>query len=582
MNSQSPTCPENKNFKVAIYVCVSDLHEAFANPGWLEKSYQLLSRYLHIDKVYFETYRNEKWANKEAILSAKRFFESRGVKVSGGITYVVSESDFYQTCCYTRPEERKKIQAAAELAAGLFDEILLDDFFFTNCKCEACIAAKGDKSWTQFRLDLMRDASKNLLVGPAKKVNPQISFNIKYPNWYEHFQNSGFDLELEPGIFDGIYTGTETRDPTFTHQHLQPYESYAILRYFENIAPGRNGGGWVDPFRRQYLDRYAEQLALTLFAKAREVTLFHYGDLFEKLQQDDGTEKYLSAMAPVAGHTFNRADVFLGALGQPVGVKTYKPFHSQGEDFLPNYLGTLGIPMDITPYFPAEANICLLTEQAGFDPDIVQKIKQQLLQGRQVMITSGLLRVLQGKGIEEIVELDYTDKKELVRRFHDWKGVYPAERDLLIPQIRYATNDAWELITALDNASGTGYPILQRVDYAQGRLFVLTIPENLGDLYAYPQAVITAVKKILLKDFIVYVDSPSHISLFVYDNNTFIVASFQEYELTARLVLDPRFTKLVELPSGRTFTGQMEADKRVFQAQLEPHQYLVFEAESGS
>ena len=63
-----------------------------------------------------------------------------------------------------------------ETAASMFDEILLDDFFFTNCKCESCIAAKGDKSWRQFRVELMRDAAKNLLVEPAKKINPKITF----------------------------------------------------------------------------------------------------------------------------------------------------------------------------------------------------------------------------------------------------------------------------------------------------------------------------------------------------------------------------------------------------------------------
>jgi hypothetical protein len=578
MPLQTTACPANQNFKVAIYFCVTDIEKGLASPAWLEKSFCLLSRYLHVDKLYFETYRNGEWANKEAILFCKNFFEGQGVKVSGGITYVESESDFFHTCCYTRPEERRKVQAAAEFAAGLFDEILLDDFFFTNCKCEACITAKGERSWTEYRLELMRDAARNLLVGPAKTVNPGVKFSIKYPNWYDHFQYCGFDLEVEPDIFDGIYTGTETRDPAYTHQHLQRYESYAIYRYFENIAPGRNGGGWVDPYRRRTLDGYAEQLSLTLFAKAPEVTLFRYSDLFEILHPGESGETYLSAFAPAAGYTFNRADTFLGALGRPVGLPAYKPFHSFGEDFLPNYLGMLGIPMEITPRFPSEAAICLLTEQARFDPGIVEKIREQLAQGKQVLITSGLLRALQTKGIEQIVELEVTGRTALVRRFHDWRAVYPAEREILIPQIRYPTNDAWELITALDSGSGSGYPILQRVDYGPGRMFVLTIPENMGDLYAYPQPVISALKAIILKQFFVYVDSPDQVSLFVYDNDTFIVASFQEYELTAKIVVDPRFTQLVELPSGETLCGSLEGEKRIFCAQILPHQYLVFKA----
>ncbi len=82
-----------------------------------------------------------------------------------------------------------------------------------------------------------------------------------------------------PNMFDGIYTGTETRDAVYSDQHLQPYESYLIIRYFNSIAPGRNGGGWVDPFGSAYLDRYAEQFWLTLFAKAPEITMFDYGSL---------------------------------------------------------------------------------------------------------------------------------------------------------------------------------------------------------------------------------------------------------------------------------------------------------------
>ena len=80
-------------------------------------------------------------------------------------------------------------------------------------------------------------------------------------------------------MFDGIYTGTETRDAVSSDQHLQQYESYLIFRYFENIAPGRNGGGWVDSGGASYLDRYTEQFWLTLFAKAPEITMFDWRQL---------------------------------------------------------------------------------------------------------------------------------------------------------------------------------------------------------------------------------------------------------------------------------------------------------------
>ena len=59
-------------------------------------------------------------------------------------------------------------------------------------------------------------------------------------------------------------------------QHLQPSLGYTIFRYFENIAPGRSGGGWVDPGGMTAADRYAEQLWITLFAKSPEQTLFDF------------------------------------------------------------------------------------------------------------------------------------------------------------------------------------------------------------------------------------------------------------------------------------------------------------------
>src|SRR5205085_2259833 len=80
-------------------------------------------------------------------------------------------------------------------------------------KSDADIAAKGDRSWTQYRLEKMRQVSREIVMGPAHAVNPRVKMIIKYPNWYEHFHGLGYDLEQQPRMFDAIYTGTETRDP---------------------------------------------------------------------------------------------------------------------------------------------------------------------------------------------------------------------------------------------------------------------------------------------------------------------------------------------------------------------------------
>jgi hypothetical protein len=565
-----------KNFKTAVYCPTRDI-EKMADLNWLEKNYSLLDRYLNIDKVYLETYRGGNTVERETMLKVKKYFDDHGVKTSGGITYVWNTSNRYESFCISDPEHRKKIKEIAEYTASLFDEIILDDFWFINTKCESSIEAKGTKSWTQFRLDEMEKASKELIIDPAKKINPKVKVIIKYPNWYDHFQNCGFNLEKEPKLFDGIYTGTETRDPVYTDQHLQPYESYAIMRYFENIAPGRNGGGWVDPYRRTTLDRYAEQINLTMFAKAREITLFCFGSLIEEIYNDNGSFTSLSPVAPVAGYSLDKVDIFLNKLGEPVGIKSYKPYHSSGEDFLPNYIGMLGIPMDITPDFPYNENLIFLTAQASFDKDIVNKIKGQLKSGKDVVITSGLYNVLQGKGIEDIVELEYTNKKSLVHKFYDWKDVYTSENDITIPQIRYATNDTWELLTALD--SGVGFPILLRTGYGKGMLYILTIPDNFGELYEFPNEILNRIKKVLMKDLYVYTESGSRVCLFIYDNNTFIIQSFKEHNSDVKIVLDEKFNKLVDVLSNKEIIGHKENGKMIFDTNILPHSYQVYKAE---
>jgi hypothetical protein len=189
----------------------------------------------------------------------------------------------------------------------------------------------------------------------------------------------------------------------------------------------------------------------------------------------------------------------------------------------------------IVPEFPAEAKMILLTESAKFDPLIVEKIKAQLIAGKNVMMTSGLLRALEGKGIEDIVELRYTDGKITTKEFVvGWQGDCLSKEKVLIPQIQYLTNDSWEDISCI--ASGTGSPILHQARYANGSLFVLTIPDNFGDLYNFPPEVLNRIRSVLSQDINVRIEGPAQVGLFVYDNGTFIVESFLPENVNIKII----------------------------------------------
>ncbi len=567
-----------EHFDVAVYCRVYEVRE-MKDPAYLDRAWSAISSHMKVDKVYLETHRDTIVIDQATLDQAKRFFTGKGVKVAGGITYTINESNQFETYCYSNPEHRKKVQEIAEFTARNFDEVILDDFFFTSCKCDLCIKAKGPRSWTQYRLALMDEAGRNLVMKPAHAVNPHVKVTIKYPNWYEHFQHLGFNLETQPKYFDGIYTGTETRDAVFSNQHLQPYLGYSIFRYFENLKPGGNRGGWVDPGGLRNLDRYAEQLWLTLFAKAPEITLFDIRQLYQPVRQADGAVVPESEYARIAGYVFEQADSILGRLGTPMGVKIYKPFHSDGEDFLASYLGMVGIPVDLVPEFPAREQTILLTEAAKSDPGLVEKIKGQLQAGKHVVITSGLLKALQGKGLDDIVELEYTGKTVAAREFFSRFMTSRADTDILLPELRYATNDSWEVVSALTSASRTtGTPVLHSAKYSKGVLYVLTIPQAQGDLSAYPQEVLAAIRNVVCRDMYVQLDAPSQVSLFVYDNDTFVVESFRERMGPARVITDKRITRLRELLSGREIEGQPRGEKTVFDVMVRPGAYSVFTA----
>lgn len=562
-----------QNFKVSSYIRAQDVAR-MADDKFLNDTWQTVSSQVDLDKIYLETHRDAFTVDEKTMLKVKKFFLSKGLEVGGGITYTRSEPTDFETYSYARENERRQVKEVAEYTARLFDDFILDDFFFIDLKNDDEIAAKekSGKSWTDYRLRLMADAGRELVVNPAKKVNPKVKVIIKYPNWYDHFQGLGFNLEEEPLYFDGLWTGTETRDPG-SAQHLQNYLSYNIVRYFDNIAPGKNGGGWVDAGGiHMSMDRYAEQLHLTMLSKTPEIILWNYMQLYEvkimpqmraKWQEPgvsfnydemtapftkDGKTVTPSTMARFADVTLHQTDKLISQLGRPIGLASYKPYHSTGEEFLQNYLGMIGLPMDMYPQWQERQQI-LLTQQAAKDPQIVARIKAQLKKGGDVIITTGLLKAIKDQ-LADVCELECGDLKAIVNDF-GWFG--KSGREFIIPQVKYYTNDAWEVVSAGRPLNGgvSGYPILLRDTYSKGMLFVLTIPDDFGNLYDYPAGALNIIRRAMSKDVGAYIEGPSKVALFPYDNKTLVVENFNDEAVSLRVVINSQVSTLRNLLTGQ-------------------------------
>ena len=293
-----------------------------------------------------------------------------------------------------------------------------------------------------------------------------------------------------------------------------------------------------------------------------------------------------TTIARVAGYTVEQLSGVISQLGNPTGIKSYKPFHSLGDDFLQNYLGMIGLPMDMHPEFPTDQKVVLLTEQAKYDSDIVTKMKAQLVKGGDVVITSGLLSAIPEK-IADIAELR-ANMKALV---NDFGFAGTIDKDILITQVQYHTNDAWEIVGAGRPLTKgvSGFPMVLRAPYSNGNLYVITIPDDFGNLYDLPAGVLNVFRQILSKDLDLRIDAPSKVSLFLYDNDTFIVTSFLDEAVTINVNAREGIDKITDLLSGEVidvqpsqpvapFLRRFRGDDKnnVFSVTLPPHSYRLF------
>jgi hypothetical protein len=292
-----------------------------------------------------------------------------------------------------------------------------------------------------------------------------------------------------------------------------------------------------------------------------------------------------ATIARVAGWSFEAIDNIIPKLGNPVGVKSYKPFHALGDDFLQNYMGMIGIPMDMQPTFPTDQKVVFLTEQAAGDPNIMSHIKAQLQRGGDVVITTNLLKAIPEK-IAEVAELR-AHQYALVNDF----GQGQTTKDILIPLVMYQTNDSWEVVSAGRPLTRgvNGFPMMMRSPYSKGNLYTITVPEDFGNLYDLPASVLNAFRQAMGRDLDVRIEGPSKVSLFVYDNGTFIVENFNDTAVDIRVVAKQNIGSLVDVQNGSRIEKlpevpgagfrRMSADgpTNSFALTLPPHTFRVFQ-----
>jgi hypothetical protein len=362
-----------------------------------------------VTKVYIETFRDDYQAERPVLEQAKEKFLEAGFLVAGCVTTtrVGKQSTGWNVIsCYTDRPTQQRIRAIFEFTAGLFDEIMIDDFWFTDCTCPECEAARqagrvviGDqtypvtgRAWEDYRMELMVRVSRDLVLGAAKRVNSKVRLIVKYPQWYDRFHERGYDVVRETADFDRIWVGTETRDYNDTRWGgTVQYEAYFIMRWLGGLGGEKCGGGWYD-WLGTTERTYVEQARQTVLAGAGESMLFCYGGLQGSTgpKNVEALRGQIPELLEVARQVRQRS---------VVGLAAYKPPHSHPgkEPRVFDFVGMLGLPLVPCPEFPTNAPAAFFSVHALKDPQFVSELERFIQSGRLVLVTDELAEELKGR-----------------------------------------------------------------------------------------------------------------------------------------------------------------------------------------
>jgi hypothetical protein len=363
-----------------------------------------------VTKVYIEAFRDGYQAERTALQHARDRFRADSFEVSGCVTTTQvgkSSTGWKNTIsCYSDRATQEKLQSIFEYTAGLFDEIMIDDFWFTDCACPECDAARraktvtiaehrypvGGDTWEEYRSELMVRLSRDRVLAPARRVNPKVRVIIKYPQWYDAFHQRGYEVVRESADFDRIWVGTETRDYQDPRWGGTPqYEAYFIMRWLGGIGGPKCGGGWYDPYGTTPAT-YIEQARQTVLGGARESLLFCYGSLLENTgpKNIEALRANIPELLDVAREVRRRPTI---------GIAAYKPpnSHPENEPRVFDFVGMMGLPLAPCHEFPTHAPAAFFSLHALKVAHLVDRLSAFAATGKPVLITDGLAERLAGK-----------------------------------------------------------------------------------------------------------------------------------------------------------------------------------------
>ena len=395
--------------------------------------------HMSIKKVYIEAYRDGFTVPSTLLIAGRAAFEGAGFDVAGCVCTTnigVASTGFHSVSNFAAQWTQKETADIFAYSATHFDELIIDDFFFTDDESAASKASLDSRSvplyatsfspddrkesfevmqdgscagprkcdWSFQRRAMMKAVAERDVLAAVRAANPRCRVTLKFPNWYDHYQDHGYDIEAEANLFPQTFVGTETRDFVASSSGCKwaaniPATLGAFnLHWHSSVRSGGRAalGSWYDALCTSP-SSYIEQARQAVLAGSPEHLLFHYGDLaFAPPLSSTHTGVANAAALRAAMPELRAAHATLHAL-TPVGVVAYKPVNShggckrgaaaprdqpcEGEAHVFDYVAAMGVPISPTHSLTTLPPAVLLSVHALKDPALPSLLKRAVAEG---------------------------------------------------------------------------------------------------------------------------------------------------------------------------------------------------------
>jgi hypothetical protein len=540
---QNVTATGWPHLKYAIYFTSRDIDSLLADPSQFQKTMEYFAPIKPVH-VYLEgTGRGE--IDVPLLKKVADRFRAMGIRVSGAMVPVGEQGP----STYNNPNDLAALEKRMRSLAQVFDDIILDDWLFTTATDPKSVEDRGSQTWAEYRTKLIIEQSKKYIIAPARQVNPKVTIIIKYPNWYEGFGDNGYDVYNETHLFDKLAVGIETRNRMTHDQHIPIYSGYIFQKWYASVDPSKWVGSWLDNYgmKGDYND-YNAQVWQAILAQTPEIILWCAGQLYPTTGPSSDVYPYFRDLLP----QFDRVAGMLK--GSSRGVPIYLPYGSTGEYNIFGYLGMAGIPLTPVGQFPTESRNAIFTLHSLRDPDLADKMLARLRDAKDLFMTWGLWKKLQGtefKNTLNLVDHGGSVTGDQLRLRLGWfrDELVKADQRFSFPRIETTTWPYVRDVAVVQDDYDFG--VFLNIQYLKGRIYILNMPENSYDLLRLPAAALNLIRRAVAPELGVELDGPGGVGMYLFGDKQYVLYNMSDQ--TAPMTLT--FAKKVSTSGWRELVG---------------------------